>query len=69
MFKSDGKVRELFRKYGKTALATHLTVYGASFAGMVADVIVAASVAFHSDCKLVQACTWLSRIISTLTAF
>ncbi len=33
MFKSEGKVRELFRKYGKTALATHLTVYTVSFSG------------------------------------
>ncbi|KAL3161943.1 hypothetical protein ABBQ38_009025 [Trebouxia sp. C0009 RCD-2024] len=34
MFKSEGRVRELFRKYGKTALATHLTVYGVTFAGL-----------------------------------
>lgn len=34
MFKSDGKVRELFRKYGKTALATHLTIYTVSFSGL-----------------------------------
>lgn len=33
MFKSEGKVRELFRKYGKTALATHLTIYTVSFSG------------------------------------
>ena len=35
MFKSDGKVRELFRKYGKTALATHLTIYTVSFSGEI----------------------------------
>lgn len=33
MFKSEGRVRELFRKYGKTALATHLTVYAVTFSG------------------------------------
>ena len=33
MFKADGRVRELFRKYGKTALATHLAVYAVSFSG------------------------------------
>ena len=36
MFKSEGRVRQLFRKYGKTALATHLTVYGVTFAGIAA---------------------------------
>lgn len=40
MFKSEGRVRELFRKYGKTALATHLTVYGVTFAGVAACVVV-----------------------------
>lgn len=43
MFKSEGRVRELFRKYGKTALATHLTVYGVTFAGTAATVEVAPS--------------------------
>ena len=40
MFKSEGRVRELFRKYGKTALATHLTVYGVTFAGTAAACVV-----------------------------
>lgn len=39
MFKSEGRVRELFRKYGKTALATHLTVYGVTFAGIAATYV------------------------------
>lgn len=31
--RSEGRVKELFRKYGKVAVATHLAVYAVTFSG------------------------------------